>query len=569
MSELINTKIIKLLSILIILASCAHDNDQDSFLPLNNQWVVDKEEATRWSMVKHDNLPTLTGSTEWLNYMNFLENEFIKYGVTDLYKNSWEFDRWVISEDEKNWTLSVDNKNIRVAYYGAYSGKTDLDGITAEMVFYDHENPPNDIKDKIVVIPTRKHPEKPYSNNYLTNYTYNDYEYVIDGETLPQPFEFVDPEISFTFDIWYQLAQRLDQIPEDGEAAGAIIVYDMAYDRTKGLYTFPVPDHYNSPTLILSREDGSKVIEAAKDNKNATIVLNSRMEKSEAYQLIGYLPGKNYGTDDDEQIILTNHTDGPSITQDNGALGILGIVKYFSNIPQEKRDRTLLIYLDCRHYMPGMEQSHKDVSWLNKNPNLKNKIVGLIQAEHLGEMDYKEVNGEVLPTGYTEQSYLWTRNNDYLIDSAKMALDRYGWSRGMLSVPERPGPNGKLQQVWWGVGIIALANELRNNENCDEYSCVEDSTSKSPLVWDGSSCEVWTCFNVPAYGQGGFLGYYWNKYSDINKWNSELFIQQTSTLIDLTGVLMYSDLEKIKPILTDQSFRNTDMSIAAPIDITN
>ena len=32
-------------------------------------------------------------------------------------------------------------------------------------------------------------------------------------------------------------------------------------------------------------------------------------------------------------------------------------------------------------------------------------------------------------------------------------------------------------------------------------------------------------------------------------------------------VLGNSDLEKIKPILGDQSFRNTDMSIAAPIDI--
>jgi len=38
-------------------------------------------------------------------------------------------------------------------------------------------------------------------------------------------------------------------------------------------------------------------------------------------------------------------------------------------------------------------------------------------------------------------------------------------------------------------------------------------------------------------------------------------------MIDLTGILMYSDLEKIEPILGDQSFRNTDMSIAAPIDI--
>ncbi len=226
---------------LILILSCARDDF--SFLPLNEQWIVDKKEATRWSMVKHENLPTLTGTIEWQNYMAFLENEFKKYGVVDIYKNSWDFDRWNISEDPSNWTLSVEGEQVRVAYYGAYSGKTNLDGITAELIYYDHNNPPSNIKDKIVVIPTRKHPEKPFSNNYLTNYTYNDYEYVLDGETLPKSFEFVDPETSFTFDIWYQLAQRLDQIPEDGEAAGAVIVYDMAFDRTKGLYTFPVPEY--------------------------------------------------------------------------------------------------------------------------------------------------------------------------------------------------------------------------------------------------------------------------------------------------------------------------------------
>ena len=560
-----HTLTIKLSFLLLILISCSKQ-DVDSFLPLNESWIVDKEEAISWSMVKNNNLPTLTGTQEWFNYMNFLEKEFIEYGVVDLYKNTWEFDRWSISEDPKNWMLTVEGKEVRVAYYGAYSGKTTLKGVSAEMVLYDHKNPP-DIKDKIVVIPTKEHPDKPYSNNYLANYTYNDYEYAIDGDTLPKPFEFVDPEVSFTFDIWYQLAQRLDQIAEDGEAAGAVIVYDMAFDRTKGLYTFPVPDYYESPTLILSREDGKDVIEAARNKKNANIVLNSEIIKSEAYQLIGYLPGKNYGTDLDEQIILTNHTDGPSITQDNGALGILGIVKYFSNIPQEQRDRTLLIYLDCRHYMPGMERTHKDKSWLKKNPELRNKVVGLIQAEHLGEMDYKEVNGEVFSTGYTEQSYLWSRNNDYLIESAKQAIDKYGWSRGLLSVPERPGPSGDFQQVWWGVGVIALANELRDKQNCDEYECYEDALNKIPIEWDGSSCEVWTCLNVPAFGQGGFLGYYWNKYADIDKWNPDLFISQTSTLIDLTGILMYSDLEKMEPTLSDQSFRNADMSTESPIDM--
>ena len=51
--------------------------------------------------------------------------------------------------------------------------------------------------------------------------------------------------------------------------------------------------------------------------------------------------------------MLVNHTDGPSITQDNGALGLLAIVKYFSHIPQAQRPRTLKILLDGRHYMPA------------------------------------------------------------------------------------------------------------------------------------------------------------------------------------------------------------------------
>ena len=63
----------------------------------------------------------------------------------------------------------------------------------------------------------------------------------------------------------------------------------------------------------------------------------------------------------------------------------------------------------------------------------------------------KEVDGRSAPPlGILNNRIWWTRNNDYLIESAKNALDRYGWSRGILSVPERPGPNGNIQQVWWG-----------------------------------------------------------------------------------------------------------------------
>jgi len=521
-----------LLPLALILTACSEPgiSYDDKFTTLDPAWVVTADEGYAWASVKNANLPTLTGSPEWHNYMAFLEKALLEYGVVDTWKNRWDFERWDTSDDSTDWSLSSDGTPVRVANYGAYSGSTGPEGINAELIYYDHDNPPESIEGKIVVIPTRPHPEKPFPEEYLINYTYNDYEYATDAETLPPPFEFVDPAESFTFDIWWQLAQGLDRIPKEGNAAGAIIVYDMAYGRTKGLYTFGVPTLYESPTLILSREDGAKVIEDAKAGKSATLRLEATLEPAEAYQLIGYLPGKDYDTPDDEQIVLINHTDGPSITQDNGALGLLAIVKYFSHIPKEHRPRTLTVYLDCRHYIPGMEPAHSEPAWLNRHPEARDKIVGLVQAEHLGEMDYREVDGVVEPTGYAEQSYLWSRNNPVLIDAAITAVKKYGWSRAMVSVPERPGMHGGLQQVWWGVGVVGLADTGYYN------------------------CYVWHCIDVPGFGLGGFLGHYWTSDATIERWNKDLFQSQSATMTELTGVLMTANLEQIKPSTDDETF---------------
>jgi hypothetical protein len=396
------------------------------------------------------------------------------------------------------------------------------------MIYYDHDNPPESIEGNIVVIPTRPHPEPPYDDNYLINYAFNDYEYATEPDDYPAPFEFVDPAYSFTFDIWWQLGQGLHRIASEGGAAGAVIVYDMAFERTKGIYSFPVPSMYDSPTLVLGREDGARVIEDARAGKSATLRLEATVAPSEAYQLIAYLPGKDYGTPEDEQIVLINHSDGPSITQDNGALGLLAIIKYFSHVPQEHRPRTLTVYLDCRHYMPGMERGHNEESWLHRFPEAKEKIVGMIQAEHLGEMDYREVDGQVEATGLAEQSYLWSRNNPSLIDAAITAIKKHGWSRAQVAVPERPGKNGGIQQVWWGVGALGTRN-----------TGTEDNPSRR--------CNVWHCLDVPGYGLGGFLGHYWTSDADISRWNNDLFRSQAATMTELTGVLMTADLDEIEP----------------------
>jgi len=503
-------------SLLAVACTEVSDTNADKFTTIDPAWAVNADEAYEWALVKDANLPAITGSPEWNNYIAFLEEKLTEYGAVDMFRNSWDFDRWDTTDDSSGWSLVSDGESVRVAHYAANSGVSANDGITAELVYYDRDNPPTSIDGKIVVFTVQPHPEPPYSDNYKINFTFNDYEWRANDDSYYELFEAVPPEFSFTFDIWWQLRQRFWDIAVEGNAAGHVIVYDMAFERTEGLYTFPVPPLHESPGVVLSREDGAKVIQDAKAGKTATLTLQATIEESEAYQTIAYLPGRDYGTPEDEQILLINHTDGPSITQDNGALGLLAIVKYFSHIPQEERPRTLTVFLDSRHYYPGMERASEEYNWLTRYPDAKDKLVGIIQAEHMGEMDYREVDGKVEAVGLAEQSYLWSRNNPILIDAAVAAAKRYNWERVQVAVPERPGINGELQQVWWGVGAIAL-------DGCDR------------------------CLDLPGFGLGSFLGFYWTTASGIERWNKELFVNQAHTMTELAGLLMTADLAVIKP----------------------
>jgi hypothetical protein len=62
---------------LLCLVACSQgpSSSQSKFTSLDPEWTVTPEEAHEWAMVKDLNLPTLTGSPEWLNYLGFLEEK--------------------------------------------------------------------------------------------------------------------------------------------------------------------------------------------------------------------------------------------------------------------------------------------------------------------------------------------------------------------------------------------------------------------------------------------------------------------------------------------------------------
>src|SRR4029077_6745125 len=136
------------------------------------------------------------------------------------------------------------------------------------------------------------------------------------------------------------------------------------------------------PTLYIDRDTGAEVAAAARAGKQATLRLIAKTEAAEGDQLFGYSPGQGYGPPDDKQVLLITHTDGPSISQENGAIGILSIVKYFSRIPRDQRPRSLMLFYDCRHFMPGAERAFASEDYAASHPDVYSKVIASMGIEH-------------------------------------------------------------------------------------------------------------------------------------------------------------------------------------------
>ena len=253
----------------------------------------------------------------------------------------------------------------------------------------------------------------------------------------------------------------------EGRAAGMLFVVDLPYEVLAGTYSFRVPARYDVPTLLLDRTAGAEALAAASSQSTGTLRLIAQTEQAETYQLFGYLPGRDYGTEADEQIMLITHTDGPSISQDNGALGILGIVRYFSRIPREQRPRTLMIFLDNRHYMPGGEPAYEKQDYAAAQPEVYQRVIAAMGIEHLGQLEVADGAEKALQfTSPVQLSSIWTSDNERLVELAIKSVRDNRLARAQVQVPGRPGAHGGQQGAWFGLGRIA--ERLRSARRLDD-----------------------------------------------------------------------------------------------------
>lgn len=464
-----------------LLAGGAHAQGASGFPKIHRPYLITPEQAWDWNVFKSQGGPTYAGSAGWKRYTDFLISKLHEFGAVDFDSVEIPYDHYIV-DDWPDRRTHLHDSGIAVeklvsggtpvpvvASYGMTSGFTPPEGITAPMLHYDAAQPPSreEIAGKILVFPTAPYPEPPYTDSFLDNFTLTDYEWRSPGKWAPL---FTIPPSSVTSSyhsrwVWSQL-NRFAAIGIAGRAAAIVMVYDLSPGAAFGLAQRSVytengkaglgARYINCPTLTLDRVNGAKVLSDAKAGKQATLTLAARFERDTGKAFLAYLPGRNYGTPQDQQVLLATHTDAMSLVEENGGLGMLGILSYFRNVPRAARPRTLVFYFDCRHFMPGGEASWPQFDYYAMHPERLKPIVATIGMEHMG-------GRQTIETGPGGNEYRYSserpedggvitslidvyNNNIWLIEAIARAATENRWPRvDVKSGRTGPGVNGRFQ----------------------------------------------------------------------------------------------------------------------------
>jgi len=453
----------------------------DGLTRINPGFMITPKQAWDWNAFKSAGGPTYAGGAGWKRFTGFLIGNLPELGAVDLDFVDIPYDHYIVDDWPDRRThvhdsgvavekLVTDGTPVPVvASYGMTSGFTPHEGVTAPMVFYDPARPPADanIAGKILVFQTAPYPAPPYSTSFLDNYTPTDYEWRSPGNWPPL---FTPPPTSATTSfhcrwVWSQLG-GFAAIGIKSRAAGMVIVYDLSPGAAFGLAQRSVytengraglgSAYVNCPTLTLDRVNGAKVIADAKAGKKATLTLTARFQRDTGRAMVAHLPGRSYGTPQDEQVLVATHTDAMSLIEENGGLGLLGILSYFNHIPRSARPRTLTFYFDCRHFMPGAEAAWPQFDYFTIHPERLRSIVATIGVEHMGGKQTIEAGADGNRYAYSSErpenggvitSLMDVYNNNiWLVEAIARAATDNRWPRVDVKAGNvAPGVNGGFQ----------------------------------------------------------------------------------------------------------------------------
>lgn len=200
----------------------------------------------------------------------------------------------------------------------------------------------------------------------------------------------------------------------EGKCKAIVFCYTDVADEAARYNYLPFSDQHRKIPALWVGQKTATYLQSVAGKATATLTCNAKLTPdARADSMIATFKGSQSGTgqsgagsNSDEVIFLTTHTDGPNEVNDNGALGVLALATYYSKLPAAKRRRTLVCSLPTGHYAAGAIVDPVSGSGrragtggvMEKYPEIVKKTVAQIAMEQLGAMDWIEIDGKWQPS---------------------------------------------------------------------------------------------------------------------------------------------------------------------------
>lgn len=308
-----------------------------------------------------------------------------------------------------SWSLSV-NGQLIPSYFMRGADYTSKGGVTGKLNYVGETiDPQANYVGQIVVFDIRGQSVPGAAAEQLADFVHDP-----NGTLASSSFGGKGGAIPRNFPVsYYQAAER---------GAVAMIGVFKDYDTgTNMFYSDPsAMVQTKIPGLFLGKHDGQALIEKIKKSKtsiDARISLTGRIQKSKSANIVAILKGQKR-----DSIIVNTHQDAGwsgAVQDASGVAAVLGLAKYFSKVPSNFRQKTLVFVFDGSHYDWNYPMGAN--IFAEQNPEVMDNLVLAIGIEHIAKK-FKVEDGTYIDTGEVEPRILFTPPNQLLFDLTKRAI---------------------------------------------------------------------------------------------------------------------------------------------------
>ena len=317
-----------------------------------------------------------TGSKIHNELVQWLENELHSIPGLSIRNSDDEILRWQTKPTESlgeagSLSLSRPEGNVVVPVAGAVPFSLPTTGLSGPLLYLPPDIPITDV-DVVGKIILREFPAHP----------------------VPYPMVFL-PAHSRTRDLDADLLKNYDRpgladepLSRDliaaGEAgaAGMIIMFDIERSQIESYFEPHQGVHYQLPAVFVGADEAAMLRAEASRSTFASLTIRAEVSTQLSRNIFATLPGQTK-----ERVIYQTHTDGNTFIQENGAVAVLALARYFAKQPLSARKRTIEFALTSGHLHISHEGSALHADNLDSHYDADGNLVLVIPMEHLGSRE--------------------------------------------------------------------------------------------------------------------------------------------------------------------------------------